>query len=134
MSPFMAVFGRAPYQIAQLENPQLLPHDGSGSEWLQDVRARMTRLHNDIQKASDAIKEARAAEANARQHAEVDPRAGQIKKDGWVRIIRGSKQEAAALRKHGHGEPWKYKYRVREVRPHAVLLEIPKDGSVVSRF
>ena len=34
------------------------------------------------------------------------------------------------LRKHGHGEPWKHKYRVKEVRRHAVLLEVPKDGSV----
>ena len=34
------------------------------------------------------------------------------------------------MRKHGHGEPWKVRYKVLEVRPHAVLLEIPKDGSV----
>ena len=34
------------------------------------------------------------------------------------------------MRKHGHGEPWKVRYRVLEVRPHAVLLDIPKDGSV----
>ena len=130
MSPFMAVFGRTPLHIAQLENPALLPKDGCGSAWLTEVRARLSKIHDDIREASDAIKEARAAEANARQHAEKDHRAGQIKAGGWVRIIRGSAQEAAYLRKHGHGEPWKHRYRVREVRPHAVLLEVPKDGSV----
>ena len=39
-------------------------------------------------------------------------------------------KEAEQLRKHGHGEPWKHRYRVLEVRPHAVRLEVPKDGSV----
>ena len=33
-------------------------------------------------------------------------------------------------RKHGHGQPWKYRYKVLEVRPHAVRLQVPKDGSV----
>jgi len=87
-------------------------------------------MHSDIQKASDEIKKARAAEANARTSSELDPRAGQIKPGGWARIIKGSMEEAKHLRKHGHGVPWKYRYRVLEVRPHAVRLAIPKDGSV----
>jgi hypothetical protein len=37
---------------------------------------------------------------------------------------------AEYLRKHGHGAPWKNRYKVLEVRPHAVRLEVPKDGSV----
>ena len=36
-------------------------------------------------------------------------------------------KDAEHLRKHG---PWKHRYRVLEVRPHAVRLEVPKDGSV----
>ena len=39
-------------------------------------------------------------------------------------------EEAKYLRKHGHGAPWKYRYRVREVRSHSVRLVIPTDGSV----
>ena len=130
MSPYMALFGRAPHGIAQLENPALLPKTGSGSDWLKSVRSTFLRMHSDIQKASDELKKARAAEANARTSSELDPRAGQIKPGGWARIIKGSMEEAKYLRKHGHGVPWKYRYRVLEVRPHAVRLAIPKDGSV----
>ena len=36
-SPYMSLFGREPYGIEHLENPTLLPDDGSGSEWLQDL-------------------------------------------------------------------------------------------------
>ena len=35
MSPCMALFGRAPDGIAQLENPSLLSKIGSGSDWLK---------------------------------------------------------------------------------------------------
>ena len=50
----------------------------------------------------------------------------------WVRLLRGSAENAAYLRKHGHGEPWKYRYRIAPggVREHAVKLEVPRDGSV----
>ena len=130
MSPYMALFGRPPTGIAELENPELLPKDGSGSEWLKEIRSRMTRLHKDIVKASDDIKQARADEANKRNHSELDGRAGHIKVGGYVRIIRGSMEDAKYIRKHGHGAPWKHKYLVKEVRPHAVLLDVPKDGSV----
>ena len=34
------------------------------------------------------------------------------------------------MRKHGHGAPWRHKYKVLEVKPYAVRLEVPKDGSV----
>lgn len=46
-----------------------------------------------------------------------------------MRILRGSTQDAAYIRKHGHGDDWKIRYKVLEVRPHAVRLEIPTDGS-----
>ena len=79
MSPYMALFGRPPTGIAELENPELLPKDGAGSEWLKEMRSRMIRLHADIVKASDSIKQVRADEANRRNHSELDGRAGQIK-------------------------------------------------------
>ena len=129
-SPFAALFGCNPVGLQHLENPALLPRHGSGSEWLAGLRERMKRIHSDLQKLSDKIKSDRAASANARRLTEVDSRAGQIKPGGWVRIVHGSLEEARYLRKHGHGEPWKYRYRVVEVRPHAVRLDVPKDGSV----
>jgi len=130
MSPYMALFGRAPHGIAQLENPSLLSKTGSGSEWLKTVRGMFVRMHADIQKASDDLKRAHADAANARSSSDLDPRAGQIKPGGWVRIVKGSLEEAKFLRKHGHGTPWKNRYRVLEVKPHAVRLSVPKDGSV----
>ena len=39
-------------------------------------------------------------------------------------------ERSTYLRKHGHGRPWKHPFVVKEVKPHAVLLEIPRDGSV----
>ena len=45
-------------------------------------------------------------------------------------LIHGSKAQAAYMAKHGHGLPWKHTYKVLEVRPHAVRLDVPTDGSV----
>ena len=130
VSPHMALFGYEPVRMEQLENPALLDATGSGSEWLSEVRSKLLALHEDLRRQSDQIKEERAAIANERQRSELDHRSGKIVVGGWVRILRGSEQEAAYLRKHGHGVPWKYRYKVLDVRPHAVLLEVPKDGSV----
>ena len=45
-------------------------------------------------------------------------------------LLYGSKENAAYIRKHGHGAPWRHKYKVLEVKPHGVRLEVPNDGSV----
>ena len=126
----MALFGRAPVNIEQLENPALLPDTDNGSEWLKEVAGKLKRLPADIRQTSDEIKRARAAEANARMQSELDHRNGHIKPNDWVRLLRGSKENAQYLRKHGHGEPWKSRYQAKQVKPHAVLLDVPKDGSV----
>ena len=97
---------------------------------LQDLRVRMVKIHEELRTASDLIKEARAAEQNLRRRSEVNPRTGQIKVGSYIRILRGSAADAAYLRKHGHGLTWKYRYKVLDVRPYAVLLEVPSDGSV----
>ena len=44
MSPYMALFVRAPHGIAHLENPSLLSKTGSGSEWLCDARGIMIHM------------------------------------------------------------------------------------------
>ena len=135
VSPFMALFGYQPTGIEKLENPALLAPTTTGSEWLGELRSRIVRLHREIQAASDAIKAARVSEANARRRMELDSRAGAIQpstvdRPSYVRMIRGSEEDARYVRKHGHGAAWKHRYKVLEVRPHAVRLEIPKDGSV----
>ena len=39
-------------------------------------------------------------------------------------------ERARYIRKHGHGRPWRHSFIVTDVKPHAVKLEIPTDGSV----
>ena len=130
VSPFMALFGRAPTGIAILENPALLPQLGTGTEFMTELRAKLIRLHVELQEESDNIKKARADEANSRRGNNNKQRTGIITPGSWIRILRGSTQDAEYIRKHGHGQPWKFKYKVLEVTPHSVRLVIPKDGSV----
>jgi hypothetical protein len=130
VSPYMALFGHKPNGLELLENPSLLPETSTGSEWLREVRARLQRLHTELAAASDKIKEARTIEANSRRHSEVNHRVGPIVPGSYVRKLHGSQEDAAYIRKHGHGMQWKHRYKVLEVKPHAIRLEIPKDGSV----
>ena len=135
MTPFAALFGREPDGLERLENPALYP-DGDGHEFLRELKGRLKHLHEELRACSDAVKEARAQEENAREHARLDTsKFGQVLPstptvNRYVWMIHGSKEQATYLRKHGHGTPWRYKYKVLEVRPHAVRLEVPKDGSV----
>ena len=135
VSHFCALFGREPDGLERLENPALYP-DGDGHQFLTELRGRMVHLHRELQQYSDAIKEARVREDNARLHARMaTAHHGQIlpstpQRSRYVWMIHGSKEQAQYLRKHGHGTPWRHKYKVLEVKPHAVRLEVPKDGSV----
>ena len=98
----MALFGRPPTGIEFLENPSLLPKPPTnGTEWLKEIRQRLLRLHKELQKASDDLKQARAAENNLRRASELghSPRGGTIREGGWVRILRGSKEDAAYIHK-----------------------------------
>ena len=134
VTPFFALFGREPDGLERLENPALYP-EGDGHEFLTNLKGRLISLHKELQKHSDAIKMARSAEKNAREYANLhSSRFGIVKastpdQPRYVWMIHGSKEQAAYTRKHGHGAPWKHKYKVLEVKPHAVRLEIPTDGS-----
>jgi len=131
VTPFMALFGRAPNGLEQLENPALLPLPSSGDEFLKELRVRLMSLHKELQLHSDAIKLARTEEETARKYARLTTsRFGHLKPGGYAWVIHGSKTQADYTRKHGHGLPWKHRYKILEVRPYAVLLEIPKDNSV----
>jgi hypothetical protein len=82
------------------------------------------------------IKTARAREENLRTRGKMaSSRFGTIlpsdeHEDRFVWLLHGSREQADYTRKRGHGTVWKHKYKVLDVRPHAVLLEIPGDGSV----
>lgn len=90
----------------------------------------MVSLHSHLREASEGIKKAYAAEGNLRSKNENLKVSKRIVEGSYVRVLRGSFENAAYLRKHGHGVPWKFRYKVLKVTPHAVLLEIPTDGSV----
>jgi len=131
MSPYMALFGRQPNNIELLENPALLPTSSTnGNEWLAGIRSRMIDIHEGLRLISDRIKTARAELQNRRNFADADKRVSPITVGGFVRLHLGTTEDARYARKHGHGEQWKYRYKVKAVRPHAVQLEVPKDGSV----
>ena len=132
MSPFAALFGYEPFGLAELENPELLPADGEGEEFLVGVRARMLRIHHHLRILSDRIKEANVDAKNERIKGRLTQHStgGDISPGDFVWIQYGDKEKANYLRKYGHGEPWKHRYRVRGVTNHAILLEIPDDGSV----
>ena len=136
VSPYVALFGREPIGIEHLENPSLYPTPTDGMEFLSELRPRLLKMHAELQAASDAIKQARIGEANSREHSHTaTSRFGTIlpstsTQAHYAWLLHGSAQQAEYIRKHGHGLPWKYKYKVLEVRPYAVRLEVPSDGSV----
>ena len=136
VSPYVALFGRDPVGIEQLEDPSLYPETHDGHGFLHDLRGRLTASHETLRLHSDALKKAHADEQNMRKNASADPErhgiveasTDQQSKYAW--LIHGSKQQAAYIAKHGHGLPWKHKYKVLETRPHSVRLLVPTDGSV----
>ena len=135
LSPYEALFGREPVGLEKLENPALYP-TGDGNELLSSIKQRMLHLHTALRAASDAIKNARIDATNKYEYAHLkNAKRGTVLPstpghDRYVWLLYGSKENADYIRKHGHGAPWRYRYKVLEVRPHAVRLEIPKDGSV----
>ena len=129
------MFGRQPVGLEQLENPALYP-DGDGQEFLKEQKQRMLHLHKVLRTVSDEIKAARTAEVTSREYDRLHTaRKGVVQpstpgQDRYVWLLYGSKENAAYIRKHGHGSPWRHRYKVLEVKPHAVRLEVPKDRSV----
>ena len=47
-----------------------------------------------------------------------------------VWLVYSDSERSRYLRKHGHGRAWRHPYKVLSVKPHAVKLEVPTDGSV----
>ena len=123
-SPFASVFGVAPTTLAALENPELLPRTTSAQREVRETAVKMARLHQRLKKELDAVKAA-AALADAtrvpRRH---------VRPNDRVWLTYSDSERARYLRKHGHGRAWRHAFRVLEVKPHAVKLEVPRDGSV----
>ena len=126
--PFVALFGRQPVTLAALEQPSLLPTTTPAETEIAELAARMKLLDERLRRESDNIKEA-AVHAHAAKHAHCPSQRAVVPGDRiWLTF--SDSERARYLRKHGHGKPWKHSFKVLQVRPHAVLLDLPKDGSV----
>ena len=126
-SPYAALFGRAPVTLTALEQPSLLPASTPEQQQVQSLAVAMNKLHERLRRESDRNKEL-AAEA-ARAAAPSRPQRAVLPGDK-VWLIYSDSERARYIRKHGHGKPWRHAFVVKDTRPHGVLLEIPKDGSV----
>ena len=122
---FEALFGFQAPQLAALEHPHLLPASTREEKDVQSLALQMSRLHSRLQKDSDDIKE--LVTLASRQ----DPILGRRVVPGdKIWLLYSDSERSRYIRKHGHGRPWKHPFTVLEVKPHAVLLDIPRDGSV----
>ena len=124
-TPFAALFGRRPVTLTALENPALLPVNSPEEKSVRDLAFTMSRLHRRLQEEVDNIKDA-AAENSKRPSR---PRR-QVQRGDKVWLIYSDSERARYLRKHGHGVAWRHPFIVDAVKPHAVKLIVPKDGSV----
>jgi hypothetical protein len=124
-SPFVAVFGRQPITLTALENPSLLPTNSPEAKDVRQLAFTMSRLHRRLQGESEAIKEVATLNANM---SKLPKRL--VQKGDKIWLTYSDSERARYLRKHGHGLAFRHPFVVEAVKPHAVKLVVPKDGSV----
>jgi len=123
ISPFAALFGRQAVTLTALEQPALLPANTPEQRTVQGMAYTMSKLHRRLKQESDDIKEAKL-----RHDAVAPTRTVECGDKVWLTY--SDSERARYIRKHGHGRPWRHPFIVKEVKPHAVRLEVPTDGSV----
>lgn len=122
--PFVALFGREPTTVPDLENPASMQPTGTGTEFLRSMRARIQALWADIKVVSDQVREARRLRALAET-----PKTTLVVKPGdEVWLIDGTLANAKQIAKSGHGKPHKYRYKVLEVDTWRIRVA-PLDGA-----
>lgn len=122
--PFTGVFGWSPPTLAALENPELLPAETAHEKSIRTTAITMSRLHDRLKREVENLKEATAA-----AHVHHSPKR-QVQSGDKVWLIYSDPERARYIRKHGHGRAWRHAFKVVKVKPHAVKLEVPTDGSV----
>ena len=121
---YVALFGRPPPTLAALENPELLPTSTPEERDVQSLAFKIQKLQSRLQRASDDIKAAAVA-ADRTQ-----PLRRRVQPGDKIWLLYSDSERSRYLRKHGHGKAWRHAFKVLKVKPHAVCLEVPKDGSV----
>lgn len=123
-SPFVALFGRQPITLTALEQPSLLPSATGEQKEVKQMAEAMTHLQDRLRAVSDEIKAAAVASEKTSPARRLPVPGDKV----WLTY--SDSERSRYLRKHGHGKPWKHPFVVKRVKPHAVLLDVPKDGSV----
>lgn len=124
--PFTALFCRAPTTLAAMENPSLLPEGTEAERDIKELGLAMARLHKRLSEESDEIKRLAVATDKA------FPVGRRVQPGDRIWLNYSDSERARYIRKHGHGKAWRHPFVVMEVKPHAVRLKIPTDGSVPS--
>ena len=122
--PFTAVFGFSPPTLAALENPELLPHSTTEEASVRNTAITLAALQHRLQEERQVLKQATAA---LDKHSVPKRR---VVEGDKVWLTYSDSERARYLRKHGHGRAWRHPFVVTAVKPHAVRLHVPKDGSV----
>ena len=122
--PYVALFGRPPPTLAGLENPELLPSSTPEERSIQGLAHKLQKLQGRLREEADRVKAAAAAADKTQS-----PRR-QVQPGDKLWLLYSDSERSRYLRKHGHGKAWRHAFKVLRVKPHAVLLEVPKDGSV----
>ena len=121
LTPYQALFGRQAISLTAIEQPHLLPVETPEQRDVKQMSDSIIRLQARLQVVSDTIKQSTVDQR---------PRPNRVVKPGdriWLNY--SDSERARYLRKHGRGKPWKHSFVVSEVKPHAVKLIIPPDGS-----
>ena len=122
--PFAALFGRRPVTLTALENPNLLPEITADDRTIKSTAEILKRIYTRVQHEVETTKQTAVnSQKQHHQHRQV-----QIGDKIWLTY--SDADRARYIRKHGHGKAWRHAYTVERVKPHAVRLTLPKDGSV----
>ena len=97
MSPFFAVFGRAPTGLTELEMPAVEAVTATGNEYLDAAATRMSCAWEDIRHLSQAAKSSYIA----KQGKDAIAKISDIRKDDYVLLRHGGKEHSKNLRKRG---------------------------------
>ena len=122
--PFVSLFGYPPPTLAALEQPYLLPPSSPEERTIQELGQQMRRVHLRLTRELDDLKD-----AEARSAPPVRP-SRTVRPGDKVWLKYSDLEKSRYLRKHGKGLAWRHAFTVVAAKPHAVLLEIPLDGSV----
>ena len=115
---------RGPVTLSALEDPNLLPTNTPEEKRVREMADTLAGIHRTLQGELESLKDAEALARPATNQG----RSVQIGDRVWLTY--SDSERARYIRKHGHGRAWRHPYAVEAIKPHAVRLHVPKDGSV----